>query len=99
MRTVPTIYQAELNRLGYHDGRPKVDLVWELDYMPAIEQSLAGQDHRLDRMPCKYSSPDSHRVGPVIHKLRNNPALRNRLQGRQPVVYRRLVELGLLLNI
>ena len=86
----PLHHLAELNRLGYNDGKIKKHCQWEIDYMPAFRVSKYGQENCLNIMPRKYTF-NGVNIGTILHRLRLKPKSRLLLL---PEIYSELERLG-----
>ena len=72
--SIPPRFLAELNSLGYNDGKTKQDCKWEIDYMPALRASSYGQQGRLWDIPFDFKQGEV-KLGQLLDGMRtwNNP--------------------------
>ena len=69
--SIPPRFLAELNALGYNDGKTKQDCTWEIDYMPAIRSWRKTNPNRpICKIPRKCKVGNVNNLGSLVYRMR-----------------------------
>ena len=88
---VPPVYMNEMNTMGYYNGRPYRDLIWEIDYIPAF-RAYGTPLHTLK----KNTEQNGINIGSLYQNLKHKPSRWKRLS---PTIQQELNQLGARLYI